>query len=217
MTDFQVDSTVGDTILVSAQAVRNYGASEYMNGAGAFLLYFDLSGISTDNICTAASLKVTHAATSSSATFTDTIYSIASGNAGWTSGTGIARNPAASGEPCWNAKVADGSGGVTTAWAGSEGLSTSGTDYEATAFGTISGNRVNDVGTQYTFTFNAAGISRISGWFGTPNTNYGLVIFSDARSFLATVNNATEAYRPVLTVTYTAAAAGNPHYYYAQL
>ena len=34
---------------------------------------------------------------------------------------------------------------------------------------------------------------------------------------LGSANNATEAYRPVLSVTYTTAAAGNPHYYYAQL
>ena len=36
-------------------------------------------------------------------------------------------------------------------------------------------------------------------------------------SIYCSVENTTESRRPVLTVTYTAAAAGNPHYYYAQL
>ena len=207
-------TTYKDTVVVIGTATNNYGAATYLYtrtpSGQKSLLEFDVSGIDSAAICASVTLYLyKNAADETSTEVTATLYSIASGNAAWIEGD---KNnaTAGSGEPCWDALAADGSGGVTTAWAGSAGLSTSGTDYEASAIGTFDFNRNDAVGTEYTPTLTAA---RVEGWFGESNTNYGVLLTatssgSTAAQGLASSDHATTGYRPKLVVEYTAAGGG---------
>ena len=190
---------------------RNYGAiSEVgISAAGIFgLLEFDLSSIVATATCTAATLSMFASQTGAANAWGMPVYSIASGNAGWVEGEGTGTAYAASGEHCWEALAADGLGGVTTAWAGTAGLSTSGTDYEATAIGALSGNREDAVGTEYQATLTT---TRVAGWFGAVNTNYGMTLRWTVgnQHFLALSDHATAGYRPKLVVVYTVPGGGN--------
>lgn len=164
-------------------------------------LKFNLSSIPSGATCTSAKLYVYHSyATGDGPSITVNIYSIAAANADWVAGTkNIAL--AAAGESCWNARHADGSGGVTTAWAGSAGCNTAGTDYESTAIGSFAFNGADAIGTEYAIDLTPA---RVQGWFGAVNTNYGVIWIPSANSgHVAQSSNATTAYRPKLVVTYT--------------
>jgi len=180
---------------------RNYGLRtyilQYANYTG--LVEFDVSDIPTSATVSAATLYCYQSATGSARAWTVTVYSIAVGNAAWIEGaSGI---PAGAGEPCWNALAADGAGGVTTAWAGAAGCSTSGTDYEADALGTFSGNRSDANGTEYS---TALTTSRVQSWVTTPSTNYGLrMTTNDSLGNIGSSDHATAAYRPKLVVEYT--------------
>jgi len=150
--------------------------------------------------------KITKIAGTSTNNRTYYIYSLASANSDWIEGTQNG-SQALSGEPCYDARKADGAGGVTEAWAGSAGCNTSGTDYEATALMSVTQNATASNPTQYEWTFNAAGIARVEDWFGGITNNYGMMIKANAyeESTFALSEHATASYRPVLTVTYTAA------------
>jgi hypothetical protein len=204
-------NTAQDTTIYSSEPTRSQGAWTALDvsfsGAGKALLRFDLSAIPTGSTCTAATLYLYHYSVGGASAWTINAYSVAQANAAWIEGG--SNNPAAAGEPCWNALAADGSGGVTTAWAGAAGCSTSGTDYEATSLGSVSGNREDAAGTEYQLAFNAAGLARLEGWFGTPNTNYGLVLIADFNvSYFCSSDHATTGYRPKLVVEYTEAGGG---------
>jgi len=196
-------ATAKDTYVNSGAATVGYGVNALIqaNSTGIkALLEFDLSSIDAAATCNSALFSVYRAVQGSANAFTLTTYPIASGNAAWVEGT--SGNPAPSGSPCWNALAADGSGGVTTAWAGSAGLATSGTDYEASSLGTVNGNRSDAVGTEYQTSLTA---SRVAGWFGGSNTNYGvLVITSSADGNIASSDNTDTTLRPKLVVDYTA-------------
>jgi hypothetical protein len=223
--DFAIGNTnYGDFYINSGGAPhynsqRNYGASvscyPYENQA-APIMSFDLTSINGGSICTAVVLKMTRLNTNvNSRLFI--IYSIASGNSGWIEGT-KAGQTAGSGEPCWNAKEADGSGGVTTAWAGSAGMSTAGTDYETTV---LMKRYITSEDKQYgqiSFEFNAAGVARIEDWFGSPNTNYGFILrpITYGDTILALSEHTTASYRPVLSVTYSAGGIPKHFLHYAR-
>jgi hypothetical protein len=186
----------------------NHGAAPRWGAQGSSskeLYEFDASSIADTATCDSATLYVYKAVQSgTSEAFTITLYSIASGNAAWTEGT-KSYAAAGSGEPCWNALASDGAGGVTTAWAGSAGLSTSGTDYEASSLGSFNGNKNDVAGTEYS---TALTPSRVEGWFGATNTNYGLLAtLSGNAEDLATSDHATTGYRPKLVVVYTEGGA----------
>lgn len=210
-------ATSKDTDIDPGFPTRNNGAANYFtrtNHKG--LIEFDLSSIAADSTCNSATFYgYATAAGGAGATFVTTIYSIASGNAAWIEGTQV-ENTAASGEPCWNALAADGSGGVTTSWAGSAGLATSGTDYDASAIGSFTGLNNDANGTEYTASLTT---SRVEGWFGAPNTNYGQLFVSDVNpTRCGSSDHTTIGYRPKLVVDYTAGGGptGSPWYYYAQ-
>jgi hypothetical protein len=133
-------------------------------------------------------------------------YSLAVGNDDWIEGTGTG-GVAASGEPCWDARKADGAGGVTEAWAGSAGASTSGTDYEPTLLGSSSVPK-DVAGTPWDTTLTT---SRVQGWFGTPNTNYGmrLSVSGNQGGVPSSEWTADASWRPKLTVVY-ALPTGSP-------
>lgn len=215
--DFSTTSTAGDTTLNAEpnRQARNYGALTYFvftTLSCTVLLRFDCSSIDATATCTAVNMKFYKTQTfAEDKPTTLTLYSVAEANGDWIEGTGMASANAAAGEPCYDAKEADGSGGVTTAWAGSEGCRTSGTDFEATSFGSVAVNKNETVGTEYTITFNASGIARVENWFGSPNTNYGLCMRNTGSNITTqhgSSENTTTGYRPVLSVTYTAAATG---------
>lgn len=209
--EVQPDAAAGkDTHTEAANNGHNFGTATAMGTRqdggvqNSTLLRFDATSIAGTAVCSAATLYLSKHYTDGTAySYTYTVHSIASGNAGWIEGTRPG-NPALEDEPCHNALASDGAGGVKTAWAGSAGLLTSGTDFEASALGTASANRNDAASTQYTIAVTAG---RIQGWFGTPNTNYGLVVRSNANhtttSNVRSSDHATAADRPKLTVEYT--------------
>ncbi len=192
-----------DTFVASDLPTENFGAATSLTLNPTLirrsLIGFDLSAIPAGSVCVSANLHFYHHTQDTNQPWTVTIHSIASGNAAWIEGTRVS-GQALAGEPCWNALAANGSGGVTTPWAGSAGLGTSGTDYEAAAIGSFSGNRSDAVGTEYIASLTAA---RVEGWFGNPNTNYGMLLVSDAGTGnMCSSDHAISAYRPKLVVTY---------------
>lgn len=197
-----------DTTVISTSPLNNRGiATSILAGATTkALLMFDLSAaIPKVASCVSAVLSVYQAATGAANAFTITAYSIAIGNTAWIEGTKT-NSQAGAGEPCWNALAADGAGGVTTPWAGSAGLATSGTDYEASALGSVSGNRSDADGTEYQISLTP---TRIKNWFGSPNTNYGLLLVANATlGNIASSDHATATWRPKLVVTYTLPGGG---------
>lgn len=211
--DYSVTSAAGDTQLYNPSTgtpplnTRNYGASATfaINYLDAKLLFrFDVSAIHPAATVSAAAVKLYKAGTNTARAATYTMYSIASGNGNWIEGSGTGAGYASAGEPCWIAKEADGSGGVTTAWAGSAGMSTSGTDYEETALASRAVNRADADGTEYAFYFNASGVARVEDWVQDSGTNYGLLMVSNnTNGGIYSSEAATEGYRPVITVTYS--------------
>lgn len=206
--DLQPDATAGkDNQVNSATGTFNNGVAVSLVAGltSKGLVEFDLSSIDAAATCDDATLYLFQRASGAASAFTVTVRSIAVGNEAWTEGT---RNnaQALAGESCWNARVADGSGGVTTAWAGAAGLATSGTDFEASSLGSFSGNRSDANGTQYSTLLTAA---RVQGWFGVSNTNYGLLLTTSAVvGGLAASDHTTAGERPRLVVNYTDPAGG---------
>ena len=201
-------STYKDAYISSGAAEANYGSrAELHTRTGTYksLVEFDVSAIPAGSTCDSAALyfyKYTNDATD--VAITGTINPIAVGNAAWVEGANA--NPASAGDSCWEALAADGAGGVTTAWAGSAGLSTIITDYEADAIGTWEFNRNHNAGTEYVIALTAA---RVAGWFSTPNTNYGLLVTATDcgttnGQAMCSSDHATTGYRPKLVVVYTA-------------
>jgi hypothetical protein len=205
-------TTSKDVSILNQSATNNFGVDEDLvvrNDSGSWedksLLEFDLSSIPGGSTCNSATLYLYRNNLGEAATRTITIYSIASGNASWIEGT---KNDglAGAGEPCWNALAADGSGGVTTPWAGSAGLETSGTDFESSALGSFSSVGNAAVGTEYSTTLTA---SRIEDWFGGDTNNYGILMLTNDNTtgfhYFGSSDHATTGYRPKLVVVYTEA------------
>lgn len=210
--DFSGTSEGGDVFI--NHSTRNYGAATSIDVRNfPFLCRFILSSISSDATCTAATLAYTLVqVTDQSRTSAFNIYEVKDANGDWIEGTSN-NTTAKEGEPTLAAKEADGSGGVKTAWAGGSNFSaTPGTDFESTALATqITLDDGDPVGTVYTFTFNAAGISKLQSWFGdATNNGFAVKSSSSVTMYMGTAENATESYRPVLSVTYTAAGTFIP-------
>src|SRR3990172_7367524 len=206
----QPDAAAGKDTYIRSSApfnARNYGTTvDLLDGSDEkALIEFDCSSIpATATIETgqAATISLYHSVQSSSVSFTLTFYSIASGNADWPEGT-KANGTGVAGDCCWDYKDQAAS---PTAWAGSAGLSTANTDYESSSLGSVNGNRADAVGTEYSTVLTA---SRIEGWFGVSNTNYGLLITCGANlGAIASSDHATAGYRPKLVIDYTEAGGG---------
>ena len=183
-----VNTAIDTSLLSGADANKNYGVGGVHIGRG--LLRFDCSSISSAATCDSATiyLYVAYADTSSA-----NYYSIASANNDWIEGIHNDATATAN-EPCWNYRKYN-----TVNWAGSVGCSTSGTDYEASSLGTVSVEWNDPVGTEKASSLTA---SRIEDWFGVSNTNYGLLLNSEAGAWFASAEDATTAYRPKLVVEY---------------
>ena len=92
---------------------------------------------------------------------------------------------------------------MTTAWAGSAGLATAGTDYVDTVLASTNTNRADPIYTEYTFTLNASGLSVLNSWFGAAS-NPGFLVFTSAGDPYVAFGSRQYAaeYRPLLTITY---------------
>lgn len=202
MATFSSQAADRDTKLSSSVATRNFGASVTVLGAATtecMLAWWDLSSLPVGAIVNSATLTLYQAGSAAANAFTLTAYNIKSGNGGWIEGT---KNnaTAGAGEPCWNAKEADGAGGVTTAWAGSAGLGTAGTDYDTTNIGTAAGNRSDANGTAYAISLDT---TTVAAWLGNA-ANYGIkVVTSSGCGAIASAENATSGSRPKLDIDYT--------------
>jgi hypothetical protein len=87
---------------------------------------------------------------------------------------------------------------ASTSWPGSAGCNTAGTDYEAGSLGSQSGP-VN----QYSPVTISLSTSRINGWFGSTNTNYGLVlVINTSAASVYSSDYGTPSYRPKLSIEY---------------
>jgi len=197
-------ATYKDTQVNSNYTTRNYGTSEsigvYRNAIKG-LLEFDLSSIDGAATCDSATLYLYAYAATTAEAWTAYAWSIASGNDGWPEGNDNGADGGA-GDCCWDHYNQD-PGGETN-WAGSAGLSTATTDYETPSIGTFSGDRSDAAGTEYAVSLTAA---RVEGWFDSPNTNYGVMLWANSASYrtqgLCSSDHATTGYRPKLVVTYT--------------
>lgn len=206
-----------DLLMSDGWATHNGGAHASLNldrprspnttGRQKAFLRFLLSAIPEGSTCNSAILHLFHDYNAEAGyPFTGTAYAITEANGDWVEGTkDIAL--AGSGEPCWNAKEADGSGGVTTAWAGSAGCSTSGTDFVATAVGEVAMNPADAIGTEYQMSLDT---DLVETWFGSNDDNFGIVMWAvgNGQIHLGSAESATTGYRPYLVVDYTAPESG---------
>lgn len=208
------DGTQDNTLLSGANAFRNYGGSNSLflgrttassNPAEAKqILQFDLSALdglveSIDSVTLTMRLVAQVTLPSTDVEFS--LHQIQDANAGWVEGTGNAVT-ANSGESSWNYLAHS-----STAWAGSAGLSTPGTDYLATP---IDGTRVMSsstvAGTIFSWTLP---VSLVESWI--EGTNAGLILSvtdyegleSDDYFRFGSSEHGTAAYRPTLTINYT--------------
>ena len=183
-------------------AENNYGARTTLECDQAALVRFDVSSIPAGTQISAAQLRITKTVSPrSSYAPTFYVYSVSNANSGWIEGTKNATR-AGAGEPCLEALEADGAGGVTTAW-DSGGNFNAATDTENVTLASKAINRADDANTTYHLDFNNDGLTRIEGWFGSPNTNYGICLKWALDLRFASRENATEDYRPMLTLTYS--------------
>ena len=156
---------------------------------------FNFSSIPAGNTCDFASLSVYN----NNYALTDPVfnlYAITDDNGDWVEGT---KNGAVAGagEPCVNAKAADGSGGITTAWATPL--------YVDTLLANYSYVGVIPLYTKIELIFNAAGLAKLQTWFGQ-ETNNGFYMHKASAGNCTIVSRewGTAGQRPLLSFTHTA-------------
>lgn len=183
----QPDASAGvDAWLRADDAATNWGTWQGCDLDNSpnwhFVIKFDLTSISATSV-TSATLDFTTRGLCASASCN--IYSIKSANSGWTE-SGVR----------WN--NIDGS----TAWAGSAGCSTSGTDYDASAVGSWTSAGAAGGGTVDSVSLST---STILNWIQNPSQNYGMVGIGGGGSgvLYGSSDHGTAAWRPKLTVVYT--------------
>lgn len=146
---FQPDGTDGvDTFLDNTPQGSNVLLTMFWGGAGRVLIKFDISSISPDAVCTSAVLSLWGESGTAGSTWT--AYSILSGNSGWNE----------------NATITTKDG--TNAWAGSDGCSTSGTDYNGTSIGSLTWANNNN---EQTMTLTTA---TVQSWINS-SVNHGIL------------------------------------------
>ena len=168
------ESTSRDTCLTSyVSGVANWGTGNTLQLKDASrrgLIAFDLSSIASGMLCLSALFDIYQSWQQTART--TSIYAVKAANGDWIEGVSNGTQ-ALAGEPCWIAKAADGAGGVTTAWAGSAGLSTPGTDYESVAIGSWVNSVGGGGGGHETAPLTP---SVVQGWFGLA-TNPGMLLW----------------------------------------
>lgn len=130
---------------------------------------WDLSDIPAGAIITSATLSLYDTNSSlRTANCTFNIYKISDANGDWVEGT---KEDATGGaEPTWNYKVQN----ASTAWAGSAGLSTSGTDFINTSL--ASGTFTDGSSGFKDISLNSDGIDVLESWCGSSGGNGWLIV-----------------------------------------
>jgi len=172
-----------DVSLYSGSPDTNYGTETQFNIHSDYhtLMYFDVSDIPSDNVCTSATLYLYNADNNGNGIKTN-IYPIASANSAWTESGAT-----------WNKR--DG----TNNWVGSNGCSTSGTDYSIhviSYFLDTSGS----VGYEKQIQLDP-GI--VETWFGSTNSNYGIIfvpINTSTSKYYTSDYTTNSSYRPKLVI-----------------
>lgn len=188
-------------VIISSTPNQNYGTTTSIQAGSVTgekrkaLIRFDLSAFSGYTVQGDATFTL-YQRNPFGAQTDMSLYQISAANAGWIQGNG--GNPADPGEAAWNFKI---QGAPQTAWAGSAGLSTSGTDYLATALNTFT--YVPGVnGTAVNITIAAA---VLQGWIDNPSSNAGMLLVADtitAGQYGTFYNSAaTQSVRPKLVFT----------------
>lgn len=198
-------SSLGDSWIDSVSPTYQHGGYPALkvgtSDSYRSLLRFDLSAIPPTAICKSASLHL-FVETQMPNAATLNLYKISDANGGWVTGTGL--TGAVTGMACWNFKAYHAS--TPTNWAGSAGLSTADTDYINTVLATYTITPTDEVGTDYTFPFNASGLAVLQDWFGDA-TNNGFLLISDGgistELRVHSYETATTEYKPCLVVEYS--------------
>lgn len=157
----------------------------------AALIEFDVSSV--DASATASSATLSLWSQVSNTTITYSAYSLASGVSTWTELGST-----------WDDYKA------STAWPGSAGAQTSGTDYEADTSPPTGAFPNSSIDTEYTYdlsTGNNLNLTRVEGWFGVTNTNYGIKLGHGSSARAHHSSDATTAgFRPKLVIVYSTGA-----------
>jgi hypothetical protein len=187
--DLQPGSAGGkDSNIRKDNASTNYGSNAlaYFHYDTPYdrkmVIEFDLTSLSSAYTCDAATLYLTsNTSYAWDTNETLTVYSLASGVDTWVESE-ITYNVYKSG----------------TNWPGSAGANTAGTDYESGSMGSAVGPGGSGQGSI------SLSASRVEGWFGSPNTNYGMIIVIDSGWASVHTSDATSSSdRPKLSVDYT--------------
>lgn len=196
-----------DTILHSGATNINFGQHNVyeVSAIRKLIQRFDLSAIPAGSACVSARVYYYKFDAVPNRATNITLYTISQANAGWYEGA-IYGGPGGDGDASWDYK--DTGRGIP--WAGSPGLSTPGVDYEPDPIGSfVIPARANDLD-EFVAELDC---SRVQGWFGPENTNYGILfIASDIAGYIGLsepditkrpVNG--HLYIPKLVVEYSAA------------
>lgn len=186
------------------------------NGSGTVrhtLIRFDLTSMAGQfNSITGVTLRLTFSDTlvSFNVTTSNTVevHQISAANTGWVEGNGgfAGATVGTGGQSTFDFRNQTGSGSGT-AWAGSAGASTSGTDYLAATIASTGWSGAPTVGTSFNLVF--TDISFLNDWIGGINSGLFLKdttenISGENRINFYSSEFGTVAFRPELIVTYTA-------------
>jgi len=184
----------------SGQVNNNFGGLDQMlignhKDLGDFhgFLRFDLSSLPTDIVINSVALQMVKPANGTVGSFTVNIYELSTANTNWVEGT--ATGQAQAGSATWDSKG-------PSAWAGSAGASSAGTDYIDNVLASYSGTTLAG---DATFTSQAAFLTAVSNNLGgTLNLGIGLESVFNAGTYyrFATKEHATSA-APQLVIEYT--------------
>ena len=157
---------------------------------------FDLSGLPSGSTVSAATIGFTVDSIGADSGVNIRIWALKIANGDWVEGTGTGQ--ANAGESCWNDHTYENQ----VEWAGSAGLSTSGTDYVGANAGTTDATSTG----AKTITVNATGRADIEDHMGIDGVEF-LVWTDDALSNneysgIETGESTTAADRPYLEITY---------------
>jgi hypothetical protein len=149
-----------------------------------------------DDTITAATLHLVCAGVTGGGV-TPRVFGIMAANEDADFGNGTGSN--AINEACWKYKSRSG-----TNWAGSQGLSTSGTDYYSTNYGTFA--KMTSIGAK-SLSLNSTGITYLNTKVGTDAAELIIGVIEGATSdvyvTIASDDAVTDSYKPRLALTYT--------------
>jgi len=176
-----------DTWINKPTPSNNYASSLelYLHGKSSYdrkaFIEFDCSSIPAGSVATSADLELVIGNQNLGSGVSISAYSLHSNVSDWTE-IGLTYD--------------DYKG--SSSWPGSAGANTAGTDYEAGSLGSASGPATKDE----VITISLS--SRVDGWYGVSNTNYGLMLVISGTAFASVFasDSGTASRRPKLTIEY---------------